>query len=466
MRLLERGGVRRLVHHLDAGPISLDPAHSLDYAAQFILAAVLEPLFVQAAPGRFELGAATSWRVSDDGLVHQFVLRRDGRWCDGSPVVADDFVTAFGRILDPARANASAGILSPLSEAESIAPDVLQVVLRNPIDDLPARLAAAATSPVPASAGTCDWHPGPCNGPLCVERLSDARIDLRPNPFARPGLRAEAALSIRIDRELHRPLANFEAGEVDITCSTWFPFDELSRYSHRPELRIGGSPIRFLICGNEEKVPDWGRLETRTELSACVDRDAIAGSLSGGVIPWPENAFIDRAASVATSSRPAPGSRSAVLMVPDFYPNLIVAKAVTDSWRAAGLIDSEIEALDFPVFADRWARTDYDLCLALVVPPYPSTDALAPALAGFAPRDARAEALELSAAATEGATGAAQADARVALEAFYERAMPFIPLLAGRSIWLQRSCVHGYAVFPDGGHAFRGFRAEPKAIVP
>ena len=46
-------------------------------------------------------GAAESYTVSDDKKVYTFKLRADGKWSDGTPVTADDFVFAWRRLLDP-----------------------------------------------------------------------------------------------------------------------------------------------------------------------------------------------------------------------------------------------------------------------------------------------------------------------------------------------------------------------------
>ncbi|HEV2474959.1 MAG TPA: peptide ABC transporter substrate-binding protein [Candidatus Dormibacteraeota bacterium] len=45
--------------------------------------------------------AASSWDVSSDGLTWTFHLRSDGKYSDGHPVVASDFVASYKRILDP-----------------------------------------------------------------------------------------------------------------------------------------------------------------------------------------------------------------------------------------------------------------------------------------------------------------------------------------------------------------------------
>ena len=45
--------------------------------------------------------AASSWDISSDGLTWTFHLRSDGKYSDGHPVVASDFVASYKRILDP-----------------------------------------------------------------------------------------------------------------------------------------------------------------------------------------------------------------------------------------------------------------------------------------------------------------------------------------------------------------------------
>ena len=65
-------------------------------------------------------GAAESWTVSADGKVYTFKLRADGKWSDGSPVTADDFVFSWRRLVDPATAAEYAYMLAPVVNAEDI----------------------------------------------------------------------------------------------------------------------------------------------------------------------------------------------------------------------------------------------------------------------------------------------------------------------------------------------------------
>ncbi len=82
-------------------PVTLDPQQQqYDYEAAVDRVA-FEPL-LRPRPdlSDVEPAAASKWDVSADGLTWTFHLR-DNKWSDGQPVKAQDFVTAFQRILDP-----------------------------------------------------------------------------------------------------------------------------------------------------------------------------------------------------------------------------------------------------------------------------------------------------------------------------------------------------------------------------
>ena len=63
-------------------------------------------------------GAAESWDVNEDKTDWTFHLRRDGRWSDGEPVTAHDFVFAYHRLLHPELAAYYADMLYFLVNAE------------------------------------------------------------------------------------------------------------------------------------------------------------------------------------------------------------------------------------------------------------------------------------------------------------------------------------------------------------
>jgi len=81
---------------------TLDPATVTGVPEGRVLRAIFEglttkhPQTLDALPG-----SAESWDISEDGLVYTFHIRSDGRWSNGDPVTAHDFVYSWERVLNP-----------------------------------------------------------------------------------------------------------------------------------------------------------------------------------------------------------------------------------------------------------------------------------------------------------------------------------------------------------------------------
>jgi peptide/nickel transport system substrate-binding protein len=80
---------------------SLDPAKSFEFAGTGVVSQVYDRLLDFPA-GRYdkpEPWLAESWKVSADGLVWTFNLRKDAKFHSGNPVTADDVVYSFQRVI-------------------------------------------------------------------------------------------------------------------------------------------------------------------------------------------------------------------------------------------------------------------------------------------------------------------------------------------------------------------------------
>ena len=95
-------GLEKQVFHFGNGsePQGIDPHIVTGVPEHHILISLCEGLTIPNAFDDENLpGAAESWTVSDDGKVYIFKLRKNGRWSNGDPVTADDFVWSWQRIL-------------------------------------------------------------------------------------------------------------------------------------------------------------------------------------------------------------------------------------------------------------------------------------------------------------------------------------------------------------------------------
>lgn len=120
---------------LASEPTSIDPQyHSLSPNIG-ISQHIFDRLVASDAMERLVPELAESWKVSDDGLVWEFKLRRGVKWHDGSPFTADDVIYSFERV--PNVPN-SPGLFSYATKGKTLAK----------IDDYTLRISSAAPAPL------------------------------------------------------------------------------------------------------------------------------------------------------------------------------------------------------------------------------------------------------------------------------------------------------------------------------
>ena len=106
-----------------AGPVrELDPALAIAPSEVAVLRQYTEPLLRPAANNSdVAPAAAGSYDVSADGLTYTFHLRDNGRYSDGGPVRAKDFLFAWRRLIDPATASPSADLFAQVVRGGGLA---------------------------------------------------------------------------------------------------------------------------------------------------------------------------------------------------------------------------------------------------------------------------------------------------------------------------------------------------------
>ena len=93
----------RKVLHFGNGtePQDIDPAIVTGTPEYRLLQTFSEGLVSEDPDMQIIPGAAERWEISPDGLTYTFHLRADGKWSNGEPVTAQDFVATYERMLNP-----------------------------------------------------------------------------------------------------------------------------------------------------------------------------------------------------------------------------------------------------------------------------------------------------------------------------------------------------------------------------
>lgn len=167
-------------------PASLDPAVAIGTIEHYIMLSLYEGL-VTPDPKDLSLhpGAAESWDISPDQKIYTFHLRKNGRWSDGEPLTAHDFVESYHRMLMPTMAAQYSYMLYPVTNAEAFnmgkITDFSQVGFKA-LDDYTLQVTLHSPTPYLLSMIIHDsWFPVP----VSVIRKYGA-IDDRNNPWTRP----------------------------------------------------------------------------------------------------------------------------------------------------------------------------------------------------------------------------------------------------------------------------------------
>ncbi len=281
-----------------ADPESLDPHKTSTVYEAHILRDLFLGLTTEDIRSDVIPGAAESWTVSGDGKVYTFKLRADGKWSDGSPVTANDFVFAWRRLTDPATAAEYAYMLAPVVNAEAITkgekkPDELGV---KAVDDLTFEVTLNAPTPYflemlthqatyavskanVEKMGADFIKPGNLvsNGPYTLaEFVPNDHIKLVKNP------NFYDSANVKIDTVNYIPtedrstaIKRFEAGELDMNDD--FPTEQLADLKAKfgDQIKVGPYLGTYYYAFKIPKAP-WDNVKLRHALSMAIDREHLA----------------------------------------------------------------------------------------------------------------------------------------------------------------------------------------------
>lgn len=290
-------------------PETLDPHRAEGVPTANILQDLFEGLVTTAPDAELVPGAAARWEVSADGRVYTFFLRQEGRWSNGDPVTAHDFVYSLRRSANPLTGSKYSQILYPILNAPEVvnggaSPETLgvraiddmtlEITLGAPTGFFPGLLTHATTFPVHRASVEQHGDRFPRPGNLISNgayRLTDwvvqSHVTLERNPHYWDNA------NTTIDRVTFYPIEDqstemnrFRAGELDWTYELPNRQFRWIRDNLPDQLVVSPWIGSYYFGFNTTQPPFKDNLALRMALSLAVDRKIITEQVSGvGEIP-------------------------------------------------------------------------------------------------------------------------------------------------------------------------------------
>jgi oligopeptide transport system substrate-binding protein len=288
-----------------AEPPSLDPGLATDTTSSNVLLAIMDPLVrLNSETNAAEPSLAESWDISEDGKTITYHLSPDGKWTNGDPVTAGDFVYSWKRTLSPELAADYAyqlyGIVggfeynSCTKKCEALAD---KVGVEAPDDStLVVHLTSAQPWFIQQSAHHSflavhqatveqfgDKWTEPANivtnGPFKLAKWEhEAEIDLVKNDEWRDAANVKlTSIPGKIVVDGTTRVQSFESGEIDALDGSGIPPDEIARLKETPEYELYPSLGTYYYGVNIKNIPD---IHERRALSLAMNRREIIDQIA------------------------------------------------------------------------------------------------------------------------------------------------------------------------------------------
>jgi oligopeptide transport system substrate-binding protein len=285
-------------------PPSLDWSITTDNASIRVLTNLMEGLTRFDEKLRPVPGLAQSWEVLDEGRRYLFHLNPKARWTDGKPVVAEEFVYSWRRLLDPKNAAEYAYFIYMVKNAEAInsgkmdpkelgirALDdrTLEVELSTPMVFFPMITTFMVTYPmrrdVVEKFGDNWTEPGnivTCGPYRMTEWEHEYKLVLERNPLyhgERPGL---DRIVFYMVQELSTALSLYQTGGIDALDP--MPPPSIPSYEGNPEY-VNFPYFATYYYGFNTSKPPMDNPKVRAALASAIDRRELPKILKGHQIP-------------------------------------------------------------------------------------------------------------------------------------------------------------------------------------
>jgi len=386
-----------------AEPESLDPQGARSEAALTVLRDLYEGLTEIGPDGAPVWAAADQCAISADGITYRFHLRKQARWSNGDPLVAEDFAAAWRRLVDPRTGAQYAQLLAPVQGAEAITaglaaastlgvqavdPATLQVVLTHPTPYFLAILAHPATFPI--NRTVLAQHPSGfakpgvmvSNGAFVLTRwdFGSHLVAVRNRRYWNDAATHVDGVEYYSITEPEAELRAFRSGAVDMTST--IPGAQFAWIKQHlgQELHVAPQLGVYYLGLNLRRAPFAQSPQLRRALSLVIDRERLVLAVTGAgesaaytFVPaqtlnyspplpeyagWPMPRRIARARELLAEAGMLQSPPTIELRYNSSELHARIAIAVAGMWKQALGVDTTLHAEEFKVLLQDIGRGD------------------------------------------------------------------------------------------------------------
>ncbi|MEM3371623.1 MAG: ABC transporter substrate-binding protein [Candidatus Korarchaeum sp.] len=266
----------------------LDTSNAYDFFTWEVLSNVMEGLY-KYEPGTDKLvpGVAERYEIKDGGSTWVFYLRKDVKFCDGTPVKAQDVVRSIKRVIsidgDPAWL-----VTDFVEDVVALDDYTVQFKLAKPVSYFLALVATPPYFPVhpsyPADKIVSDATWGGA-GAYCIKEFKrDEYMILEANPYYHGTKPRSGTFVIRFYKDASTMRLALERGEIDVAWKTLRPTDykDLMGNPNYKSVVAPGGFIRYVVL--KVDAPPFNDVRVRQALAYAVDRSEIVDKVFLGTM--------------------------------------------------------------------------------------------------------------------------------------------------------------------------------------
>lgn len=269
-------------------PRTLDPAITMSNNAWSVTYPAYERLVrykVEDGQGSTEVEGelASSWEVSDDGLVWTFELEPGHAFASGDPVDAEAVRFSFDRLLELGQGPSEA--FPAVDKVEAVDDDTVRFTLGEPFAPFLYTLANNGAAVIDPAVMAQEK-----DGDLAQEYLSGhtvgsgayqmeswekgQRLVMKPNPHYGGPAPSFDEVEIRMIKEASARRLQLEGGDLDI--AEHLPLDQIEAIKQEPGIRVEEHPsfsVTYLYLNNQR--PPLDQEKVREAISYAIDYEGI-----------------------------------------------------------------------------------------------------------------------------------------------------------------------------------------------